>query len=70
MLRTLSTGSSVIAALMAADRQTRSAVSIRPDLLEFLLVRSMAVQEPHRGGRSEPAAEAPSVAIEQRIAPP
>ena len=46
MLRYLSTGSSVIAALMAADEQA-SLGAARPDLLEFLLVRTLAVHEPH-----------------------
>ncbi len=53
MLRYLSTGSSVIAALIAADEASSGAV--RPDLLEFLLVRTLAAHEPRGPVKPEQA---------------
>jgi hypothetical protein len=63
MLRYLSTGSSVIATLMAADEMPASG-AMRPDLLEFLLVRTLAAHERARppGDVTDPTTSAPHAA--------
>ncbi len=73
MLRTLSTGASLISELMAAARQAPASPP-RPDLLEFLLVRNLGAHEashsPPKPGVTPAASSARPVAVKPRIAAP